>query len=339
MNLGVSRVTSPADRESEAVGTGTQRHLQWSAVADKGFVPAVLVVLLLYLSLASPYFLTAQNAKNILFQAGVLGIAAVGATFVIICGELDLSIGANIALSGVVASMGMTSVSHNDVTVGVLLGVATGVAVGVVNGIVTTVFRVPSFISTLGMLVIATGLALQLTSGSTVAGLPSSFGNLSNYPVLGLRLLVWIMFACFILGYLALHRTSFGLRIFAVGDNNEAARLAGLRTNLVRFAAFTISGLSGGVGGVLLAAEVLAGQPDVGTTLTLYATAAVILGGTSIRGGQGSMVRTTLGVLLIGVVQNGLNILGVAYAFQEVAVGVVFIFAASAELLHRARMR
>lgn len=331
-------VTSPADRGAEAANTATNRRKQWSVVADKGFVPAVLAVLVLYLSIASPYFLTSQNAKNILFQAGVLGIAAVGTTFVIICGELDLSIGANIALSGVVASMGMTSVSHN-VTVGVLLGVATGVAVGMVNGIVTTVFRVPSFISTLGMLVIATGLALQFTNGSTVAGLPSFFGNLSNYPLLGLHLLVWIMVVCFILGYLVLHRTSFGLRVFAVGDNNEAARLAGLRTNLIRFAGFTISGLSGGVGGVLLAAQVQAGQPNVGTMLTLYATAAVILGGTSIRGGQGSMLRTVLGVLLIGVVQNGLNILGVAYAFQEVAVGVVFILAASAELLHRVQMK
>lgn len=302
-------------------------------MADRLFVVVILVLLIAVLSGMSSAFASLHNMQNLLYQAGVLGVAAVGVTFVVICGELDLSIGANIALSGVVAALGMTTVSHSMV-VGIVLGVATGLAIGAVNGFVTTVLRVPSFISTLGMLVIATGIALQLTNGSTIGGLPTSFGALANNEFLGLHLLVWIMIGVFVVGFFALHRTTIGLQVFGVGDNAEAARLAGLQVNTIRFVSFLISGLAGGIAGVLLASEVLAGQPNVGTNLTLYATAAVILGGTSMRGGQGSMLRTVLGVLLIGVVQNGLDVLGVSYNFQEVAVGVVFILAASAELLH-----
>jgi ribose transport system permease protein len=299
---------------------------------DRAFVPVVLVALVLALSLASPYFFTATNLENILIEAAVLGITAVGATFLIICGELDLSIGSNVALSGVVAAMGMTSVSHS-VAVGVAMGIATGVAIGIFNGLVTCVLRVASFISTLGMLVMSSGLALALTNGATIAGLPPAFASVANANVAGVRSLIWVMALTFVVGYLVLHRTSFGIKTFAVGGNAEAARLSGLPVNRIRFVNFVISGFTGGLGGVLLASRVQAGQPNIGTTLTLYATAAVILGGTSIRGGRGAVGRSLLGVLLIGVVQNGLDILGVNYAFQQAAVGAVFIVAASSEFL------
>jgi len=297
-------------------------------------VPAILVAAVVALTFASPYFFTSSNLQNLLIQASVLGIAAVGATFLIICGELDLSIGSNIALSGVVAAWGMTTLT-NSLPVGVALGVLCGVAVGCANGFITCFLHVASFISTLGMLVIASGVALWLTNGTTIAGLPSGFGELANYQLLGVRTIVWAMLLTFAVAYLVLHRTTFGIRTFAVGGNPEAARLAGLAVTRVRFVNFVISGFTGGIGGVLLASRVQAGQPNVGTTLTLYATAAVILGGTSIRGGSGSMWRTFLGVLLIGVVQNGLDILGVEYALQQAAVGLVFILAASSELVRR----
>lgn len=301
---------------------------------DTAFVPVVLLALIIGLSIASPFFFTGTNLQNLLIQASVLGITAVGATFLIICGELDLSIGSNVALSGVVATIGMTSLS-SSVPLGVALGVATGIAIGVVNGAVTCWLRVASFISTLGMLVIAAGVALELTNGATIAGVPKSFGAIANTEFLGLRALVWTMLGTFLVGYLVLRYTAFGIRTFAVGGNSEAARLAGLPVDGIRFLNFVISGFTAGIGGVMLAARVQAGQPNVGTLLTLYATAAVILGGTSLRGGRGSMWRTLLGVLLIGVVQNGLDILGVDFALQQVAVGAVFIIAASSEFLRR----
>jgi ribose transport system permease protein len=310
------------------------RGARGQVTVDTAFGPVVLIALIVGLSVGSPYFFTGPNLQNLLIQASVLGITAVGATFLIISGELDLSIGSNVALSGVVATIGMTAVSKS-VPVGVALGIATGLAVGVVNGIVVCWLRVASFIATLGMLVIAAGLALELTNGATIAGVPPSFGLLANTEFLGLRTLVWTMLAIFLVGYVVLRHSAFGVRTYAVGGNNEAARLAGLPVDRIRFLNFVISGFTAGVGGVMLASRVQAGQPYVGTLLTLYATAAVILGGTSLKGGRGSMWRTFLGVLLIGVVQNGLDILGIDYALQQVAVGAVFILAASSEFVRR----
>jgi ribose/xylose/arabinose/galactoside ABC-type transport system permease subunit len=185
---------------------GARRHLN----VDTLFVPIVLVALVITLTIGSPYFFTGPNLQNLLIQASVLGITAVGATFLIITGELDLSIGSNVALSGVVATIGMTSLS-TSVPFGIALGVATGVAVGVVNGVVTCWLRVASFISTLGMLVIAAGVALELTNGATIAGVPRIFGAIANTELLGLRTLVWAMLAVFLLGYLTLRHTAFGI--------------------------------------------------------------------------------------------------------------------------------
>jgi ribose transport system permease protein len=185
------------------------------------------------------------------------------------------------------------------------------------------------------MLVIGEGLALTLTNGASIANLPDSFGALANGRVLGLPALVWWMFLTFVAGYLLLHRTVFGIRTFAVGGNREAARLAGISVDNVRIANFIVCGLTGGIGGVLLAARVQAAQPTGGEIFTLYATAAVILGGTSLYGGRGSVLRTLLGVALIALLQNGLELLGVPYSNQQVAVGIVFIIAASSELIRR----
>jgi ribose transport system permease protein len=301
---------------------------------DLAFVPVILLVLIVALTLLSPYFLSARNVTEILLQAAILGIVSVGTTFVIIGGDLDLSIGANIAVSGVIAAMVMTS-TGNNVALGVAAGLGCGALIGLINGLITTLLRVPAFVATLGTLVIGQGVALTITSGSSIGNLPDAFGALANANVLGLPALVWWMFLTFAAGYVLLHRTVFGIRTFAVGGNREAARLAGLKIDAIRVANFVICGFTGGLGGVLLAARVQAAQPTSGEIYTLYATAAVILGGTSLYGGRGSILRTLLGVALIALLQNGLELLGVAYSNQQVAVGIVFIIAASSELIRR----
>jgi ribose transport system permease protein len=301
---------------------------------DVGFVPVILFALVVALALLSPYFFSARNGTEILLQAAILGIVSVGTTFVIVGGDLDLSIGANVALSGVVCGLAMNA-SGNNIPLGIIAGLACGVAIGLINGLISTKLHVPAFVATLGMLVIGQGVALTLTNGASISNLPDSFGALANADVLGLPALVWWMFATFIAGYLLLHRTVFGIRTFAVGGNREAARLAGISVDGVRIANFVVSGLTGGIGGVLLAARVQAAQPTGGEIFTLYATAAVILGGTSLYGGRGSIFRTLLGVALIALLQNGLELLGVPYSNQQVAVGIVFIIAASSELIRR----
>lgn len=302
---------------------------------DIGFVPVILFVLVVTLAILSPYFFSPRNFTEILLQAAILGIVSVGTTFVIVGGDLDLSIGANVALSGVICGLAMNA-SHNNIPLGIAAGLGCGVLIGLINGLVSTRLHVPAFVATLGMLVIGQGVALTLTNGSSISNLPDAFGALANGNFLGLPGLVWWMFLTFIAGYLLLHRTVYGIRTFAVGGNREAARLAGIRVDSVRVANFAVSGLTGGIGGVLLAARVQAAQPTGGEIFTLYATAAVILGGTSLYGGRGSIFRTLLGVALIALLQNGLELLGVPYSNQQVAVGIVFIIAASSELIrHR----
>jgi ribose transport system permease protein len=264
---------------------------------DVGFVPVILLVLVVVLATLSKYFFTARNLTEVLLQAAILGIVSVGTTFVIVDGDLDLSIGANVALSGVVCGMAM-SATNNNIPIGILAGLGCGVLIGLINGLISTRLRVPAFVATLGMLVIGQGVALTLTNGASIANLPDAFGALANGNVLGLPALIWWMFLTFLAGYLVLHRTVFGIRTFAVGGNREAARLAGIRVDAVRVANFVISGLTGGIGGVLLAARVQAAQPTGGEIFTLYATA--------------------------------------AYSNQQVAVGIVFIIAASSEFIrHR----
>lgn len=304
---------------------------------DALFVPGIIIILFIALSFASPVFMSSRNLAQVLLQIATLGIAAVGATFVIIDGDLDLSIGANVALSGVVTAIVIVRWFDGNWVFGALAGLATGVIVGVINGLLSAILRVPAFIATLGTGVVAGGLALFLTNGLTVSGLPDSFQAIATTRILGLQSLVWFMLLTFLIGGIVLHFTNFGIRTFAVGGNREAAFLAGIPVNRIRVGNFVIAGFCAGMAGVLLTARVQAGQPGISTTLTLYATAAVILGGTSILGGQGSMLRTFFGVLLIGVVQNGLDILRVDYALQQVAVGSVFILAAASEALRRRR--
>jgi ribose/xylose/arabinose/galactoside ABC-type transport system permease subunit len=323
--------TRPAPAATPADGPGPER--RWVPSFDAAFVPGLILAVGIYLSVASPYFLTSRNISQILMQGAVLGIVAVGATFVIIGGDLDLSVGYNVALSGVFAAKVMTETGSWPV--GLVAGVLCGSAIGLVNGVLATVLRVPSFVATLGTGTVTAGLALYLTSGVTISGLPEGFGALAKSEILGLQSMVWFMLLLFLLGSVLLHRTNYGIRVFATGGNRDAAFLAGIRTGRVRLTGFVIAGLCAGIAGVLLTSRVQAGQPTVGTSLTLFATAAVILGGTSILGGQGSMLRTFAGLMLIAVVQNGLDILGVEYSLQQVAIGGVFVLAACSEAIRR----
>jgi ribose transport system permease protein len=324
-----------SESQSGAIDQRTRRFPKLTF--DAAFVPAIIVILVIALSILSPVFLSSRNLAQVLLQISTLGIAAVGATYVIITGDLDLSIGANVALSGVITAIATMRWFEGNWVLGVACGLACGLVIGLVNGLLSAGLRVPAFIATLGIGVIAGGLALFLTNGLTVSGLPSEFAALATTNIFGLQSLVWFMLATFLVGGIVLHFTNHGLRTFAVGGNREAAFLSGVPVVRVRIVNFAIAGLCAGLAGVLLTARVQAGQPGISTTLTLYATAAVILGGTSLLGGQGSMLRTFFGVLLIGVVQNGLDILRVDFALKEVAVGTVFVLAAASEALRRRR--
>lgn len=300
----------------------------WS---DLLFVPLLLAGLVVYLSTTTEFFLTSANLTTLLLQGSILAIVAFGLTFVVFAGELDLSVGSGVALVSVVTALVLRDTG--SLVVAVAAGIGTGVTIGIINGAVVTLLRVPSFIVTFGMLVIAQGAALALTGGGIVAGLPHGIGSLVQDSFLGIRLLVWLVFVVFVLLYFLQSQTLFGVRVFAVGGNREAARLSGLPVEWIRFWTFVISGAAVGIAGVALVSRVESGQPNSGGLLALTAIVAIVVGGNHLLGGKGSLVKTVIGLLLITVLQNGLDLKGVDDNLQEIIIGVVFIAAASVDFV------
>jgi ribose transport system permease protein len=300
---------------------------------DLLFVPGVILAIGIYLSVTNEFFLTEANLTNILLQATILGIVAFGSTFVLISGELDLSIGAGVALVSVVAAWVMKETG--SIPVGLLSGLGVGLVLGIINGFIVTKLEVPSFIGTFATLVIAHGIALAITNGGTIFGLPEGVGSLANDKFLGLQWIIWLMLACFALAYFVQSQTAFGTRVFAVGGNREAARLSGIPVSRIYFLVFLISGLSVAIGGLALMARVESGQPNAAALLNLEAVAAIVVGGTSLYGGRGSVARTLWGVLLLTLINNGLDLQQVDADLKEVTLGLVLIAAASADFFRR----
>lgn len=301
--------------------------------ADLLFVPAVIVLLVLYFSWTNEFFLTSLNLTNIFLQASVLAIVAFGVTFVILAGELDLSVGSGVALTSVVMAFVMSDTG--SIPLGIAVGLAVGLTIGLVNGLIVTKLEVPSFIATFGMLVIVHGIALAATDGGVVTGLPPELRNLALEGFLGIRWLIWITIGVFAVLYFVQTQTAFGVRVFAVGGNRAAAHLAGIKVNRIRLMVFLISGLTIGIGALALTARLESGQPNGGGLLELDAIAAIVIGGTSIFGGRGSLARTLFGVLLIAVLRNGLDLEGVNDDLKQIIIGCVLIAAASAEFVRR----
>lgn len=295
---------------------------------DVLFVPGVLLALVVYLSVANEFFLTSANLTNVLLQASILAIVAFGLTLVILSGELDLSVGAGVALVSVVTALVMRDTQ--SIFLGILAGVGTGTLIGLINGLIVTRLKVPSFIATLGMMIVAGGVALALTDGAAIAGLPAGVNDIVNSDFFGVRAVLWIVAAVFLAVFFIQSQTSFGVRIFAVGGNREAARLSAIPVERVIIGCFVITGVAVGIAGVVLTARVQSGQPTAGSLLALMAIAAIVVGGTNLLGGAGSVSRTLWGVLLITVLENGLQLQGVSTDLQQVVIGLVFIGAASA---------
>lgn len=320
-----------AGETANAMEPGTRRRFR--VPAEPVFPLLVLVVLCIVLSFVSNVFLTSDNLSNLLGNAAVLAIVSFGVTVVVISGNFDLSVGAGAGLVGMTSTWVM--VNSGSLLLGILVGFATGIAIGLSNGILSSYLTVPSFIATLAMLVIARGLAQTITDGIAVTGLPTSFTTFVSGDFLGIPNEAWIAFVFLAVVYVLLHHTRLGVQIFAVGGNAEAARLAGISVNRVRTAAFVLSGVSMAIAGMVLAGRLFSAQPNAGELLELYAVAAIVLGGTSLYGGRGSVLWTVVGVLLIAVIQNGLTLASVETNIQNVVLGVVFIIAALSGVVRR----
>jgi ribose transport system permease protein len=275
-------------------------------------------------AVASDVFFSVQNFRNIGVAAAALAAVSFGQTFAILTAGLDLSVGSTVSLVSVCSAFAMRG---HGIAAGVIVAIAIGAMVGLINGLVITKLKVFPFIATLAMLSIASGLALELSGGVPVTGLPADFGNLAYELLLGVPVPVMIALWVLVTSFLILRYTRLGRRIYAIGGNEEAARLSGIHIDRVKLIAYALSGASAAVGSVILTSRVASGQPALGGTLPLESVAAVVLGGVSIFGGRGSVIGVAFGVMFVSILSNGLNLLNVSSYTQMVVIGGALILA------------
>lgn len=292
------------------------------------------VVICVGISIISPHFLTLTNLLIVVKQITINAMLAFGVTYVIVSGGIDLSMGSVVAVSGVVAAL-FAQPDGYPLVVALSAGVSVGLLIGLFNGLVVTYGKVPSFIVTLGTMTIGRGLALIISNGRPISNLSESFGYIGNGVFLGIPFPI-IMLAVVFLGCLIiLNKTVLGRYIYAVGGNEEAAKASGINVKKIKITVYTLCGGLSAIGGIILASRINTGQPNVGVAFELDAIAAVVIGGTSLSGGVGTMTGTLIGALLIGVIGNGLDLMNVSSYYQQVVMGLIIIGAVILDNLRR----
>jgi ribose transport system permease protein len=301
------------------------------------FLPFIsLIVLCVLISVFEPRFLSAGNLASVARQTAVITIIAMGMTVVMVSGGIDLSIGSVLALSGVVGAFAMAAGA--PVIVGVVTAITIGFACGLLNGIAVARLRIPPFIVTLGAMGIYRGIALLITDGKAVVGLPSGFGYLAEGSLLGvvpIPLLV-VLFVSIATHFL-LANTQPGRYCYAIGSNIEAARYAGIRVSKYQVLFYVLLGVLAGLAGSIESARLVTGQPTAGEGYELRVIAAVVIGGGSLAGGQGTVIGTIVGALIMGVLANGANLIGISSFAQQVVIGAVIVMAVTFDEFQRRR--
>ncbi|GEM01083.1 ribose transport system permease protein [Halolactibacillus halophilus] len=295
-------------------------------VAQLGPLVGLLIIVVI-ISIIDPGFLSAGNLLNVFRQVSINAMIAFGMTFVILTGGIDLSVGSTLALSSAVSASLLAS--GLDPILAVLAGLISGAILGAINGIVIAKGHVAPFIATLATMTIFRGLTLVVTDRRPISGLGDStfFQMIGKGYLFGIPVPVVLVGIVFIILFLVLKKTTLGRRIYAVGGNEEAAILSGIHSDRVKIFAYSLIGFLSSVAGMILTSRLSSAQPTAGESYELDAIAAVVLGGTSLSGGKGKIVGTLIGVLIIGVLNNGLNLLGVSSTFQQVVKGSVILLA------------
>jgi len=330
------------DTTTSALSRG--RGLVRSDAVQRLLAFGALLLIIIFFSLASPNFLQVSNIVGILLATSVVGVLAIGVTFVIITGGIDLSIGTVMTLSAVITGTLVTKAGL-PLPVGIIGGILVGGLCGLGNGILIARFKIPPFIATLGMLNIARGLALVIASLTPIyfndtpefneAAMGSLIGGL--VPGLPIPNIVLVLFGAAIVAHLVLSRTVLGRFTFALGSNEEAARLSGVNTGRWKTAVYVVCGLFAGLGGVMIAARLNSAQPSLGFGYELDAIAAAVIGGVSLSGGQGTILGTVIGAFIISTLTNGLRILSVPQEWQTVVTGSIVIIAVYLDIVRRRR--
>lgn len=286
----------------------------------------ILLIILVWFSLLSPEFLTINNLLTVALQTSLITLVAIGMTFTIITGGIDLSVGSTAALAGAIAA-GMASRLGLGTYPGMLFGLLSGVGIGFLNGALIVWGRMPPFVATLATMAIGRGLTLVYTQGRPIAGLDKSFIFWGSTGWLGVPVPVWLLLFMAVVAHLLLKQTPFGLHIFSVGGSEETTRLAGVNVETVKLSVYVFSGICAALSGLILTARLWSAQPNIGIGLELDAITASVLGGNSLSGGIGSIPGMLAGAFIIGTLSNGLNLLEMPSYNQQVVKGIVFIAA------------
>ena len=312
-----------------AWGTGTSvRFLE-----DFGLL-LVIVVICVAMSQASPVFLTSTNIINVLYQSTIIAVVAIGETFVILGRGIDLSVGSTLALSSVL-SVGLWLNQGLPVWLAIVAALGSGVGVGLVNGFLVTKVKLSALIATLGTLSAVEGFSFVYSGGLNIAPVPHVLYSVGNAMILGVPVFIPFVAVMAVISHIVLTRSRLGRSVIAVGGNETAARLSGIRADRVIVTTFVIAGLCAAVGGLMTTARLASGSADAGSGMELTVIAAVVIGGTSLFGGEGSIAGTVLGVLLLALVQNAVNLLQVPANWDEIASGGIIVVAAGIDVYRR----
>jgi len=307
-----------------------------SFLQQYGIIIAFLVLCVILSSL-SHYFLTPNNILNVVRQTSINGILALGMTMVVLTRGIDLSVGSVLALSGIVTASLVTGIHAQNLWIAAAAGLGVGAACGLVNGLLVAKLAIPPFVATLGMLSIGRGLTLIYSGGMPVADLSRTFLWIGQGDIFGIPVPIFFFLGVFILLWIVLNKTTFGRYVYAVGGNEKSAKTAGIGTKKIIVLVYVISGLLAALGGLILTARTTSGLPQAGQSYELDAIAAVVIGGTSLAGGVGTIQGTLFGALIIGVINNGLNLLGVSSFYQQVVKGCIIIGAVLLDTARKSR--
>jgi ribose transport system permease protein len=284
-----------------------------------------LALLFVALTIATPHFLTAVNLASVARQTVVINIMALGMTLVIISGGIDLSVGSTLAVAGLFGTMAIKA--GQPIPLAIIIGIGTGLFCGFLNGLMITQFRISPFIVTLGTLEAYRGLALVVSKGLPVHEIPEGFSYLGDGNLLGIPFSLWVLAVCAVAMHFLLENTKLGRYSFAIGSNQSAAYYAGVPIKFHLTAVYAIAGLLAGLAGMVEASRLMTGQPTAGQSYELQAIAAVVIGGGSLQGGEGSVVGTLIGAFIIGLLSNGSDLLGINPYWQQVTIGAIIIAA------------
>ncbi|MBN8734415.1 MAG: ABC transporter permease [Acidobacteria bacterium] len=295
-----------------------------------------LIALFVGLSIASPHFLTSTNLSSVVRQTAVINIMALGMTLIIIGGGIDLSVGSILAMGGLIGSMAMEK--GVPIVPAIFIGICTGLVCGFLNGLMTTRLRINPFIVTLGTLGIYRGVALMISNGLPVHSLPPAFSYLGEGTIYGIPFVWFLLVVCAVAVHILLEHTKHGRFVFAIGSNPDAALYAGISTSFHTVTVYTIGGALTGLAGMIEASRLMTGQPTAGQGYELQAIAAVVIGGGSLRGGEGTVIGTLVGAFIMGLLANGSDLLGISPYLQQAIIGAVIILAVAVDELRKRRL-